>query len=117
MGGFKLGGMTFGSLFKKPETTLYPFEHKAKPAGLKGHVEIDPPKCILCGICQKACPCSAITVSKADKTWTINSYRCVQCGMCIRSCPKACLNMNPEFPIAASSMKPTIVTVVEESES
>ena len=23
MGSFKLGGMTFGSLFKKPETVLY----------------------------------------------------------------------------------------------
>ena len=33
MGSFKLGGMTFGSLFKKPETVLYPLETKTPPAG------------------------------------------------------------------------------------
>ena len=36
MGAFKLGKMTFGSLFKKPETVLYPFEKKPQPEGLKG---------------------------------------------------------------------------------
>ena len=36
MGGFKLGKMTLGSLFKKPETVLYPVEKKEAPAGLKG---------------------------------------------------------------------------------
>ena len=49
MGSFKLGGMTFGSLFKKPETVLYPFEQKPAPAGLKGHIENDASACILCG--------------------------------------------------------------------
>ena len=55
MGSFKLGGMTFGSLFKKPETVLYPFEQKPAPAGLKGHIENDASACILCGICPKHC--------------------------------------------------------------
>ena len=42
MGSFKLGGMTFGSLFKKPETVLYPFEQKPAPAGscLAGPVSV-----------------------------------------------------------------------------
>ena len=30
MGSFKLGGMTLGSLFKKPETLLYPAEQKSE---------------------------------------------------------------------------------------
>ena len=38
MGSFKLGGMTFGSLFKKPETLLYPFEKKEPYTGQKGHI-------------------------------------------------------------------------------
>ena len=51
MGGFKLGKMTLGSLFKKPETVLYPVEKKEAPAGLKGHIVNDADVCILCGIC------------------------------------------------------------------
>ena len=84
MGSFKLGGMTFGSLFKKPETVLYPFEQKPAPAGLKGHIENDASACILCGICAK-------------------SFRCVQCGTCVRVCPKHCLTMDPAYtPIATA---------------
>lgn len=114
MGSFKLGGMTLGSLFKKPETTLYPFEAKPQPVGLKGHVVLEAEGCILCGICQKSCPCSALTVDKKGRTWSINSYRCVQCGMCVRSCPKACLIMDPAFPVAATAMKETVVEVPEQ---
>lgn len=114
MGGFKLGGMTFGSLFKKPETTLYPIQTKAQPEGLKGHVVIEEQACILCGICQKTCPCSAISVDKKERTWAINSYQCVQCSMCIRACPKGCLHMDPSFPKAAASMSATLVEVPEQ---
>ena len=52
MGSFKLGKMTLGGLFKKPETLMYPVETKTPPAGLKGHVVNDVDRCILCGICQ-----------------------------------------------------------------
>ena len=97
MGVFTFGGVTFGSLFKKPETLLYPVQTKPQPAGLKGQVAIAPDDCIVCGICQKTCPCSAITVDKKARTWSINRFRCVQCGSCIAACPKDCLSMNPDY--------------------
>ncbi len=95
MGGFKLGGMTLKSLFKKPETLCYPFETKEPPQGLKGHIVIDVDHCILCGICMKSCPCGAITVQKKERVWQIDPFRCVQCGTCVRMCPKHCLAMDP----------------------
>ncbi|MCB7036996.1 4Fe-4S binding protein [Eggerthella sinensis] len=108
MGSFKLGKMTFGSLFKKPETLLYPVQTKTPPAGLKGHVVNDVDRCILCGICMKRCPCSAITVDKAARTWSINRFRCVQCGSCVRECPKDCLTMEPTYtPPAAEKYEDT----------
>ncbi len=97
MGGFKLGKMTLGSLFKKPETILYPVETKTPPAGLKGHVVNGVENCILCGICEKRCPCSAIEVDKKGRTWSINRFRCVQCGSCVRECPKDCLTMDTAY--------------------
>ncbi len=109
MGSFKLGGMTFGSLFKKPETVLYPVESKPAPAGLKGHIVNDVSLCILCGICQKTCPCHAITVEKKARTWAIDPFRCVQCGSCARACPKACLTMEPTYtPVATAEYVTTL---------
>ena len=103
MGSFKLGKMTLGGLFKKPETLMYPVETKTPPAGLKGHVVNDVDRCILCGICMKRCPCDAITVDKPARTWSINRFRCVQCGTCVRECPKDCLTMEPTYTPPATS--------------
>ncbi len=109
MGSFKLGGMTFGSLFKKPETVCYPFETKPVPAGLKGHIEMDPSTCILCGICQKTCPAGTLLVEKKARTWSIDPFRCVQCGSCVRACPKSSLSMLPTYtPVAATQERRTV---------
>lgn len=97
MGNFKLGKMTFGSIFKKPETTQYPFQTKPLPEGLKGHIAIDIDECIMCGICMKRCPAGAITVEKEKGAWSNNRFRCVQCGLCVRECPKKCLSMEPTY--------------------
>ena len=104
MGGFKLGKMTLGSLFKKPETVLYPVEKKEAPAGLKGHIVNDVDVCILCGICQRRCPCAAIVVEKSNRKWTIDKFRCVQCGTCVLECPKHCLSMEPGWPAPSKKM-------------
>lgn len=103
MGSFRLGGMTFGSLFKKPETLRYPFETKEPYAGQKGHVVNDVDECILCGMCQKACPCNCIVVVKAERKWEINPFMCVQCGSCVRACPTKCLTMDGAYtPVATA---------------
>lgn len=102
MGVLHLGGMTLGSVFKKPETTCYPFETKPAPEGLKGHVVNDPEKCILCGICSKRCPAGAITVDRAKRTWSCNGFQCIQCFVCVYECPKSCLSMEPSYTTPAT---------------
>ena len=48
MGSFKLGGMTFGSLFKKERTWA-----------------IDPFRCVQCGTCVRVCPKHCLTMDPA----------------------------------------------------
>lgn len=97
MGFFKLGTMTLGSLFKKPETVQYPFETKQPPAGLKGHIVVNVDDCILCGLCMRNCPTESITVDKPAREWRINPFSCIQCGYCTTVCPKKCLVMDPAY--------------------
>jgi len=97
MQAFNLGKMTFISMFKEPETILYPVKTRAVPQGLKGHIAVDIEACILCSICQKRCPTSAIEVTKETSTWAINRFRCVQCGFCALECPTKCLSMEPTY--------------------
>lgn len=111
MGSFKLGKMTLGGLFRKPETVCYPAERKEPPTGLKGHVENDASQCILCGICAKRCPAGAITVDKKADSWSIDRFRCVQCGSCVRECPKRCLSMDPHYAPCSTRKEPDTVMV------
>ena len=114
MGAFKLGKMTFGSLFKQPETVKYPFEKKPQPAGLKGHIVIDVDRCILCGMCDRSCATNCITVDRKERFWEIQPYQCVQCGYCITVCPKDCLAMDPDYAPAATEMAVTHRDVPEQ---
>lgn len=113
MGSFKLGGMTLSSLFKKPETLLYPVQKKEPPKGLKGTVLIDVDACILCGICGKTCPTGAIQIAKPDRSWSIDHFRCIQCGSCIRACPKGALSMFPHYTSPAKTKHVDSFTVPE----
>ncbi len=115
MGSFKLGTMTFGSLFKKPETLRYPFETKEPYAGQKGHIVNDEGACILCGMCQRTCPCQCITVDKAKRTWEIDPFMCIQCGSCVRACPAQCLTMEGTYtPVAGAKEKHALVIPEKE---
>jgi formate hydrogenlyase subunit 6/NADH:ubiquinone oxidoreductase subunit I len=115
MGSFNLGTMTFGSLFKEPETIQYPAQHRYVPEGLKGHVENTIENCIMCGICEKRCPADAIVVDRSARSWSINRFQCVQCGNCVRECPQKCLRMEPTYAKAAACM--SVDTVVQAGPS
>lgn len=97
MGSFKLGKMTLRSLFKKPETVLYPFETREQPDDLKGSVVVDIKKCTLCQVCEKRCPTGSIKVDKGNETWSIDRFDCIQCRTCVRDCAFNCLSMNPDY--------------------
>ena len=85
------------NLFTKPATRKYPFEPKVYPERTRGHVQNDMDVCVLCGLCSIKCPTHAITVDKAEKTWSIRPMSCIQCRCCVDNCPKKCLSMDTHF--------------------
>jgi ech hydrogenase subunit F len=82
------------NLFSKPKTRK---AEKEYPEGTRGHVENDMDLCILCGLCSIKCPTHAITVDKAEKTWSIRPMSCIQCRCCVDNCPKKSLSMGLRF--------------------
>ena len=110
--GTKITGMTLKNLMSKPVTRRYPHEPQIYTDRTRGHVENDMEKCILCGICEKACPALALSVDKEAGTWTIDRFSCVQCMACVRSCPPRTqsLTMRPEYAPPATSMAPEVFT-------
>ncbi|WP_261433819.1 4Fe-4S binding protein [Berryella wangjianweii] len=112
---FELGAMTLRSIFGKPETVLYPLEEKPAPMGLRGHIENDPSRCVLCSACARACTTGCLTVDKKGRTWEIQPYACVQCGLCVEVCPKDALSMETART-AVGAQKPSRVVLVPERE-
>ncbi|GHT77935.1 hypothetical protein FACS1894104_0350 [Actinomycetota bacterium] len=105
MGSFHLTKMALRNLVKKPATQLYPIELPSYAPMTKGQVVNDIEVCILCGICEKKCPATAIQVDKAAGTWTINPFSCVQCNTCVRLCPKQSLTMLNDYTKPAATIE------------
>lgn len=103
------------NLFSKPATTSYPAKPKVFFPKVRGHVEIDLPKCIFCGICSKKCPTGAITVDRAAKSWAIKRFSCIQCSYCTEVCPKKCLSMGESYtaPGADQSLETHVMPAEE----
>jgi hydrogenase-4 component H len=91
-------------LRKKPCTLKYPFEKAVTPPGFRGRPQWDMDKCILCILCQNACPPGAIKlVGKGREAEVVFSLdRCIFCGECAEACPKGAVTMSGEFELAGT---------------
>jgi NADH-quinone oxidoreductase subunit I len=122
-------GLTFRTMFRRPNTELYPEQKRPTAPRYHGrHVLNRHPdgleKCVGCELCAWACPADAIYVEGADNTeeeryspgerygrvYQINYLRCIFCGLCIEACPTRALTMSNEYELADDSREDLIFT-------
>jgi ech hydrogenase subunit F len=94
---FQMTKTVLKNLFTRPATLMYPVKPAKKTDATRGHVKIDPTKCITCRICQRKCPTQAICVDVKEKTWEIDQMRCVVCAVCVDTCPTKSLIMDNQY--------------------
>ncbi len=94
---YQIGKLVLKSLFKKPATLNYPAVPREWQERTRGQIRITEEDCILCGICQKKCPATAITVDRANASWVLEKMSCIQCNHCVEVCPKKCLHMEKKY--------------------
>lgn len=98
---FKLTKTVLSSMTRHAATVKYPFAPRTYFERTRGQIENEIEKCIFCGLCARKCPSQAITVNRADKSWSIDRLRCVQCNGCAEVCPRKCLHMKNTYPEAS----------------
>lgn len=91
------------SLFSKPATLMYPFVPRKFYENTRGSIAIKIEDCIYCGMCQRKCPTAALSVNKAEKSWSIDRLSCIACNYCVEVCPKKCLFMNKQYSESATA--------------
>jgi formate hydrogenlyase subunit 6/NADH:ubiquinone oxidoreductase subunit I len=93
-----------GQMVSKPDTVMYPYEHKKVQDRFRGKLKFDPEKCIGCKMCERNCPSDAIEITKVgEKQFKASVYldRCIYCGQCVDTCPKKALENTEAFELAS----------------
>ncbi|HET9910243.1 MAG TPA: NADH-quinone oxidoreductase subunit I [Anaerolineales bacterium] len=91
-------------------TVYYPEEKVTLPPAYRGRPVLvmrkdGTEKCVACGLCEKICPASAISIVAGEKDnadrypvkYSLDMSRCVYCGYCEEVCPKEAIVMSSEY--------------------
>lgn len=73
---------------------MYPQRKKTYTPVTRGMVQNEIERCIFCRMCERNCPTKALSVSKEENEWEIDSLKCCLCRRCVEVCQVKCLSMN-----------------------
>lgn len=123
-------GVTYKEFFKPTVTVQYPYETLTMTEKYRGHVELiegdeGKPNCIVCGLCQRACPSACITLAgvkpEGEKKKVLTKYildftRCSLCGSCVESCNFNALEFSKEYNLASTRREDFIFDLLQRLE-
>ena len=67
---------------------------ETQTGGAEEGIQCNTDLCVYCTLCARNCPQEAITVDRANKSWSIDRDKCIGCELCVSKCPKKALSMN-----------------------
>lgn len=101
--------ITFGHTFEKDITVQYPEVMPELQERFRGCLALNSGKCIVCGLCTKACPNNVLsyeTVQKAGskkkllRSYTIDLQYCMFCNLCVEACSTSSLYFTHNFELS-----------------
>ena len=109
-------GITIRYFFQPVVTVQYPRQTLKMTPRYRGHIELTrdeetgASKCIVCGMCQRACPSNCITVAgekpegakkKVLTKYVLNFTTCSLCGLCVESCKPDAIDFSKDYNLAS----------------
>ncbi len=114
--------ITFREFFKPTVTVQYPYQTIKMSSRFRGHIELladdtGNPKCVACGMCQRACPSSCISLDsvsvdievdgkvkkkKVLSRYDLNFTTCSLCGQCVENCNFGAIDFSKEYNLAST---------------
>ncbi len=123
-------GITFKEFFKPTVTVSYPYETLIMCDRFRGHTELieneeGKPNCVVCGLCEKACPSNCISLAgekpEGEKKKVLTKYildftRCSLCGSCVESCNFNALKFSKEYNLASTRKEDFVFNLLKRLE-
>lgn len=122
--------ITFKEFFSPTVTVQYPYQHVKVPENYRGHIELigdeeGNPKCIVCMMCQRACPSGCISIAgekvegqkkKALTRYQLDFTRCSLCGSCVEACNFDAIEYSKEYTLASTRKEDFIFDLLQRLE-
>jgi ferredoxin len=71
---------------------------------IKNTLEVDPDRCISCGLCQAVCP-HRVFDPGSRKVKLKNASACIECGACAANCPVSAIRVHASVGCASAIFK------------
>ena len=122
--------VTFKEFFSPTVTVQYPYEKLEMSDRYRGHIQLigdeeGKPNCIVCMMCQRACPSDCISLSgkkeEGQKKKSLSSYmldftKCSLCGSCVESCNFNALEFSKEYNLASTRREDFTIDLLKRLE-
>ena len=123
--------VTLREFLKPVVTEQYPHTTPTIPELFRGHIELirneetGKSNCIVCGMCQRACPSGGITVAgekpegakkKVVTKYILDFTKCSLCGSCVDSCNFNAIQYSKDYNLVSTRKEDFIFDLVKRLE-